>query len=260
MSNHPLIDGVGRLLETHDVLYGMICRDTTLTDIELMAQAGYHVIWLDLEHSPHSTQQAIQLGRTITHLGMVPLVRIPELSRSHVQILLDGGIQIVTLPDVRNVEQSRRLVKLGKYPPMGERGVSSSCAGTGFTLGADPLQTMQQANEATHLMVMIESDEGYDALDATLAVDGISMITIGPSDWATSLGLSGADAAPILAPKIERVLRTAAEAGIHCAMTTADAKQAAFYRDLGTRIVFVGVDVSLKRRSLSEALAGVQSA
>ncbi len=129
MSDHPLIDRVGELLETHDCLYGMICRDATLTDIELMAQAGYHVVWLDLEHGPQSTQVAIELGRTISHLGMVPLVRIPELSRTYMQILLDGGIQIMTLPDVRSVEQTRRFVQLGKYPPMGERGVSSSTAG-----------------------------------------------------------------------------------------------------------------------------------
>ena len=34
------------LLTTEEVLYGVICRDTTMTDLELMAQLGYSVVFL----------------------------------------------------------------------------------------------------------------------------------------------------------------------------------------------------------------------
>ena len=121
-------DRLGELLNANDVLYVIMCRDATVTDIELIAQAGYHVVWLDLEHSQQSTSEALKLGRVITHLGMVPLARILELSRTHVQRLLDGGIQIVALPDVRSAEEARELVRLGKYPPLGGRGASSNSA------------------------------------------------------------------------------------------------------------------------------------
>ena len=87
---HAITDRLGELLGKNDLLYGVICRDVTLTDIELMAQEGYHIVWIDLEHSPQSSEEAIQLSRTIDHLGMVPLVRIRELSRTNVQPLLDG--------------------------------------------------------------------------------------------------------------------------------------------------------------------------
>ena len=54
----PLIsDRLGELLQEHEFLYGVICRDATLTDIELMAQAGYHIVWLDLEHCPQSVPE-----------------------------------------------------------------------------------------------------------------------------------------------------------------------------------------------------------
>ena len=151
-------DRLGDLLRENDVLYGLTCRDATVTDIELMAQVGYHIVWIDLEHGPQSAAEAIALGRTAAHLGMIPLVRILELSRTHVQRLLDGGIQILNLPDVSDAEEASELVRLGKYPPMGQRGVSSTSAGTGFSLGADTRATLQRANEATHLMVMFEGD------------------------------------------------------------------------------------------------------
>ena len=94
----PLNDRLGELLDENQVLYGMICRDATRTDIELLAQAGYHIAWIDLEHSHQSSGQALELCRTASHLGMVPLVRMIELSRTHVQRLLDGGADIVALP------------------------------------------------------------------------------------------------------------------------------------------------------------------
>ena len=131
------------------------------------------------------------------------MARIPELTRTQVQRLLDGGMEILTLPDVRSAAQAARLVQLGKFPPLGERGVSSSSAGTGFTLGSDPRRALGEADLRTSLMVMIESDEGYRALDDILEVEGIDMLTVGEMDWSVSLGLFGPEAKRALAPKIE---------------------------------------------------------
>ena len=247
-------DRLGELLESNDVLYTIVCRDPTSTDVELLAQAGFHVIWLDLEHSTLSTTEALRLGRAITHLGMVPLARILELGRTHVQRLLDGGIQVVTLPDIRSVDQARQLVRLGKYPPLGERGASSSTAGIGFTLGSDPEQTLREANRATHLMTMFESDEGFEQLDDIVAVDGIDLFAVGPSDWGVGLGLFGEAARSHLAPKIERVVKTVHQAGKTMVMTPSSPEQARHYHDLGARIFQLGVDVTLKRRALFDAI------
>ena len=46
-----MVDRLNDLLNEREFLYGMLCRDATLVDVELMAQAGYHIIWIDLEHS-----------------------------------------------------------------------------------------------------------------------------------------------------------------------------------------------------------------
>ena len=121
--------------------------------------------------------------------------------------------------------------------------------------GSDPRQRLREANDATHLMVMIESDEACDALDGILAVEGIDMVTVGPMDWAVGLGLFGDEARARQAPKIERVLRTAAAAG---RITTAGAfstEEAEYYRGLGVRVFFVGVDLVLKQQALTRTLS-----
>ena len=247
-------DRLGDLLRENDVLYGLTCRDATVTDIELMAQVGYHIVWIDLEHGPQSAAEAISLGRTAAHLGMVPLVRILELSRTHVQRLLDGGIQILNLPDVSDADEAAELVRLGKYPPMGQRGVSSTSAGTGFSLGADTRATLQRANEATHLMVMFEGDHAYENRESILAVDGIDIAAVGPMDWGTGLGLFGKEAESYLAPKIDNLLADVRDAGKIATMSVSTPEAALRYRKMGVRIFFLGVDVSMKRKMLTETL------
>ena len=250
----PLNDRLGELLDENQVLYGMICRDATRTDIELLAQAGYHIAWIDLEHSHQSSGQALELCRTASHLGMVPLVRMIELSRTHVQRLLDGGADIVALPDVRSAAEARHLARLGKFPPLGERGVASSVTGTGYTLMPDPQERLRQANEATHLMAMIETDTAYQQLDELLAIDAIDLLSVGPMDWGVSLGLFGDEARTHLAPKIEHVLKAGTAAGKIIGWGVGDPQQAAHYRDLGMRLFFLGPDVGIKYRVFNETI------
>ena len=256
----PINDRLGELLDSHEVLYGVLCRDVTLTDVELMAQEGYHLVWIDLEHSHQSTEEAIQLTRTVSHLGMVPVVRIRELSRTNVQPLLDGGVQVIVLPDVRSAKQAAELVELGKYPPIGQRGFSSTNAAIGFQLVGNREEVLDKVNQATHLMVLFESDEGYADLDNILGVDGIDMVGVGPGDWAVGLGIYGEKATQNLTPKIERVLTRAAAAGKDLVIGAGGADQAGYYRDLGGRIFFVGVDVAMRRRVLSDSLRAFKEA
>ena len=202
----------------------------------------------------------MRLGRTVTHLGMVPSVRILELSRTHVQSLLDGGFQIVVLPNATDATQVAEFVRLGKYPPVGERGISSTSAGTGYMVGDDPKTTFTEANDATHLVVMFESDAGFAQLDQILQIDGIDLVTVGPGDWGASLGLYGQQADADLTPKIEKVVTAAVAAGKIVSMSVSSPREANHFIDLGVRIFLLGVDVTLKRKVFSEALMKIRQA
>ena len=255
-----MTDRLSELLREKGVLCGVICRDPTPIEIELLAQAGCHVTWVDMEHAPFNPVEAAALFRTIVHLGMVPLVRLVDLTRTHVQLLLDAGAQNLLLPDIRNAAQARELVRLAKYPPVGERGVSSTSAAYDYRLGDDVRKTLQEANAATHLMVQVESDEGLCELDAICAVDGIDMATVGPADWAVGLGLYGPERDAIMSDKADAVIAKASVAGKIIAMTTDEEEQARRYVSMGVRMLFAGVDVNLKRRAFAGALASLQAA
>lgn len=253
-------DHLTELLARKEILFGITCRDLTATDVELMAQSGYDIVWIDLEHGPQSTTTALNLGRLATHLGMIPMVRILEISRTQVQRLLDGGIQIIILPDVKNYSEAEHFVSLGKYPPLGKRGVSSTSAGTNFSLGNDIQHTLSKTNNSTHLMVMFESNEAYEQREAILNIDGISLATVGPQDWSVGLGLFEEEAKSYLAPKISDILKTISNAGKIATMSISEPEEARHYYQQGVRIFFVGVDVSMKRRMLEQTITPIKDA
>jgi 4-hydroxy-2-oxoheptanedioate aldolase len=177
-----------------------------------------------------------------------------------VQAALDGGFQIVTLPDIRSASEAARFVELGKYPPVGRRGVSSTSAGSGFRIAADPRVTLREANAATHLMVMFESDEAYEARQEIIAVDGIDMAIVGASDWSIGLGLGPDEAASRLAPKIDRIVEAVSGAGKTACAQVTNAQEVRRYADLGVRVFFVGVDISMKRGMLVDRLEPIRAA
>lgn len=255
-----MTDRLTELLNENRVLCGLVCRDPSFADMELLAAAGCHVVWLDMEHAAYDAKETVRLCRTIQHLGMVPMVRIPELLKTHVQMLLDGGARVILLPSVRDADQAAELVRLCKFPPVGERGIGSTAPVFGYSLGADPKKTLDEANAATHLMVQFEGDKGFDSLDAICAVAGIDMVTVGPLDWGAGLGFHGAERAAVMAPKVEAVLTGAAAAGKITAGIAVNEEQVRRYLGFGVRILFGGLDVALKRGAFAGAIAVVRAA
>ena len=102
---------------------------------------------------------------------------------------------------------------------------------------------------------MFESDEGYEALDAILGVEGIDMVGVGRQDWAVGLGLYGDRAESDLGPKIETVYGSASRARKTISVSVSSPDEASHYVDLGARVFFLGVDVTIKRRALAETIA-----
>jgi 4-hydroxy-2-oxoheptanedioate aldolase len=249
--------GLSALLDARGTVYGLICRDATQIDLELVAAAGFSIVWLDLEHGGPALADALALCRVAELLGLVTLVRVPELTRAFIQPTLDAGVRVVVVPDVRSAATAHDLVRLGRFPPLGDRGASSATAWSGYASSTEIPRLAAQADGAVHLAVQIESDEGYAALDAILGVRGIDMVTVGPLDW--RMRGPGSDD-PSVADKVEHVIRRASSAGMIAAIPATSPADALRYVSAGARVVFAGIDVALKRAMFRETLARFRDA
>lgn len=245
-----MADRLNELLRTHEVLFGVLCRDATATDLELVRAAGFDAVWFDLEHGGQSVAAVLPLARLARHLGLVSFVRVPEISKTNVQPLLDGGIEGIIAPDIGDADQAAELVRLARFPPIGRRGASSATAWVDYAKADEAAKRIASGEDGVHLIVQFESEEAFRSLDAILDVRGIDMVTVGPLDWRVR-----APGVAAVGEHIETVVRRAAQRGKIAVVAVEDPSVAARYRAAGARLVFVGIDVGLRRQMYADVLA-----
>ena len=114
-------------------------------------------------------------------IGLPVIVRIAEIRRELVLKFMEMGADGLLLPDTREKEEAKLLVKYSKYAPLGDRGVSLSRPHTDFKK-VQGRQYMDEANENTILMCQIESPEGVEHIQEIIGVEGIDAAFVGPND------------------------------------------------------------------------------
>ena len=223
---------------------------------EQLAHTGFDWLVIEREHHAIGTGLTQQLLQAISTTETVPLVRVPEADTLEIRSALDMGAYGVVVPMVNSVEQAATVVRAGRYPPEGARGVG----GARRTLygGAD---YVAKANDEIALIVMIEHRDAVENCEEILAVPGIDAWFLGPSDLCLSMGLD-----PVWDPQypeyreaVDHVLQAGKRAGVPGGMHTTPAR-AAEVVEAGFLFVAVGYDISFMASGAAEALAAARAA
>jgi 2-keto-3-deoxy-L-rhamnonate aldolase RhmA len=174
------------------------------TAAEVLANSGHEWIAIDIEHTDIDITSLTELLRGMYGRGVVPIARVATNSIMDIRRALDAGAAGVLVPFVNTAEQARQAVAAAKYPPIGVRGFSFSRAndwGVNFEAEA------QSANDETAVIVMIESKQGVENIEAIVAVDGVDAIFIGPYDLSGSYGIPGQTQDPVVRDACRRVVQ-----------------------------------------------------
>ena len=106
-------------LERKGNAVGTFLGVTTPAIMEAIASSGLDFVVIDTEHGPYGTESMNDLISTASLLGISPLVRIADLTHGEMQHALDNGADGVIIPCLREVDEFRKAVDLGKFPPLG---------------------------------------------------------------------------------------------------------------------------------------------
>jgi 2-dehydro-3-deoxyglucarate aldolase len=90
---------------------------------EILANAGYDWLVVDLEHTTISLEQAGELIRTIELAGVSPLVRLTNNDENQIKRVMDAGAHGIVVPMVKSADDAKYAVAATRYPPLGNRGV-----------------------------------------------------------------------------------------------------------------------------------------
>jgi 2-keto-3-deoxy-L-rhamnonate aldolase RhmA len=198
-----------RLLQ-REYLIGTWLQINNATAAEVLANSGHEWIAIDIEHTDIDITSLTDLLRGMYGKGVAPIARVATNGVMDIRRALDVGATGVLVPFVNTAEQARQAVAAAKYPPLGVRGFSFSRANDwGVNFQAD----VRSANDETAVIVMIESRQGVDNVEAIVAVDGVDAVFIGPYDLSGSYGIPGQTQDPVVRDACRRVVRACENAG-----------------------------------------------
>lgn len=143
---------------------------------------------------------------------MTPLVRVPKNLPDVILPFLDAGVMGIIIPGVEGVEDCRLAVRGTKYAPEGVRGLAPARSAD-FGLRGPLGDYVKAANRETVVLVVAESREGVENIDAILGTDGIDGVLIGSNDLSQSLGFPGQTTHPIVVEAINKILAAGKKAG-----------------------------------------------
>lgn len=155
---------------------------------EIMSDAGFDWLCVDMEHSVTDYAEAQQIILAIQSKGLKAFVRVGENNTRIIKRVLDAGADGIIVPSVNSAAEAQKAVDSVKYPPFGKRGVGLARAqsyGFGFESYRD------NASKEIQLIVQIEHINAINELDAILQTEGVDGTFIGPYDLSGSMGKPG---------------------------------------------------------------------
>ena len=202
-------------------------------DIDAVGPLGFDGIWLEGEHGATDASDLGNLTRACDIWGMTSVARINLNEQGLIYRTLDRGAQAIVVPHVNNASEARNVVEGGKFTPSGKRGMFTSRQGLGVS------NYLDNANDQSMLIVLIEDIIAWENLDEIIAVDDIDVFFVAPSDFASSMGHMGDIQHPDVQEKINdsisRIIAGGRNAG-----ALATNENVARYTEMGVRFFMTG--------------------
>lgn len=181
---------------------------------EIMGQAGYDWVAVDMEHGAVAVHQLPDLFRALELGNTLPLARIAHGQPKDCKQALDAGAGGIIVPMIESAAQLIAVRDACRWPPAGMRGVGFSRA----NLFGKHFEEYREEAQAPLLVAMIEHVRAVEHLQEILEVDGLDAIMVGPYDLSSSMGLTARFEAPEFIAALERIRTLCIEHGIPCGL------------------------------------------
>jgi 4-hydroxy-2-oxoheptanedioate aldolase len=225
--------------------YGIRCNLIA----ERYGAVGFDWVIVDLQHGTASWDGLLSLLQSLQLGGTRSLVRVTGHDPAEIGRALDIGAIGVVVPMVSTPEQARLVANAARYPPSGTRSIGQARN----TLGQDPLR------QDPFCVVMIETVEGMNNLDAIVATPGVDCVLLGGADLAVSMALPHEQIyatlpAPPIVAAMEQLVAACARHGKVPGNAAVDAAEVAALVARGIRFIPIGAATSFLTTSAKREL------
>ena len=182
-----------------DIAY-MAVGITAPDDIEHFGLTGFDGLWLEGEHGAPTPAELGNLSRACDLAGVTSVLRVNRNDQALIYRCLDLGVQGICVPHVNTKAEAENVVEGGKFAPVGKRGLYIGRQG----IGADNF--LEEANDQSLLIILIEDILAIESLDEILSVDHIDVFFVAFSDLAASMGHIGNPGHPDVQKVVDEAL------------------------------------------------------
>lgn len=183
---------------------------------EVMAQAGFDWLVVDMEHSAITLAEAQRLVQVIELSGVAPLIRVNKNDPALIKQAMDTGAHGVIVPMVNTARDAQQAVAAVNYPPLGNRGVGLARAQK-YGFGFEGYKKWSQKESV--VIVQVEHKDAVDNFEEIMDVPGVDGFFVGPYDLSGSLGVPGNFSHPLVKKYLMDIRKkaklTKAVAGLH---------------------------------------------
>src|SRR5262249_55687050 len=178
---------------------------------ELLGLAGFDFAVLDSEHGVFSIEAIAAMVAGCDGAGLPPVVRVPACAAAGAGRRPDARAAGILSPRPDGCGAVRGAVEAAKFPPEGRRGLGGARANRYGTIPLD--RFVKEANEATLVVVQIETSGALEELEAIAAEPLVDVLFVGPNDLTQALGIPGRYDDPRYVRCVERVAGVAKREG-----------------------------------------------
>ena len=217
---------VKKMLKVGKKVVGTFLPSNSISNLEVLAMAGFDFAVIDAEHSMKNPETIEHLIIASEAAGITPFVRIQE-NINLIERALSVGARGLMIPMCNTKEYAQAVVDTGKYAPVGKRGVCNTRVANYGMKGLDDMAYhFKSENDNILIMAQIETKEAVDNIKEIMAVKGIDAVFVGPLDLAHSLGISCQFDNPMLEKYIQEAFRQAKKAKMPIGILAFDGEEA----------------------------------
>lgn len=173
---------------------------------EVMANAGYDFLVIDIEHSTASTHDLHALLQATAESRTSVVVRMASQDKTQIKFALDMGALSLYFPMVNTVDEAVALARACRYPPFGDRGFARMHRGSRYNTIPD---YFERINQEVCVIAQLETPQAMATAMQIAAVPGIDGLFVGPGDLSVALGHGG----DVTHPQVKELM---AEVGSYC--------------------------------------------
>ena len=219
----------------------------------VIKNSGCEFVIYDMEHGGLTLNKFKELSLISKGIGLIPMIRIPEISYNYISRSLDLGANGIMIPMVNDQKEALEIVKYSKYPPLGRRG-----AGFGFAHNEykqeNPIDVMEYANKTLINIIQIENESGLKNIEKIAKIDFIDCLWVGHFDLSNFLGVPGQFGSKLYLDAINKIVKVGKKYHKSLGIMVSTKQEMNFYSHLGFNVIAVGTEMNLLADKISNLI------